>query len=59
MKELFNVKRIVLKRINEFISSNPTDALLSLKDTVYYFTVKKDLIDKHDMYDMYDMREII
>ena len=50
LKELFNVKLSVLKRLKEFISSNPTDAELSANDTVYYFTVTNDFKDKYDIY---------
>jgi hypothetical protein len=50
LKELFGVKLTVLKRLNEFISSNPTHAELSLKDIVYFFTVTKDFDDKYEIY---------
>ncbi|AHW61441.1 hypothetical protein SAMN05444285_106106 [Draconibacterium orientale] len=50
LKELFNVKLTILKRLNEFISSNPTHAELSAKDIVYYFTVKNDFKYKYDIY---------
>ena len=50
LKELFNVKLIVLKEFNEFLNSNPTDAELTATDTVYYYTVTNDFKDKYDIY---------
>ncbi len=50
LKELFNVKLTVLKKLNEFLNSNPTDAELSSKDTVYFFTVTKEFEDMYDIH---------
>ena len=50
LKELFNVKLTVLKKLKEFLNSNPTDAELSANDTLFYFTVKNDFKDKYDIY---------
>lgn len=50
LKELFNVKLTILKELNEFLNSNPTDAELSANDTLFYFTVKNDFKDKYDIY---------
>ena len=50
LKELFNVKLTVLKKLNEFLNSNPTDAELNSKDTVYYFTVTKEFDEKYEIH---------
>ena len=50
LKELFNVKLSVLKKLNEFLNSNPTDAELNSKDTVYYFTVTKEFDEKYEIH---------
>ena len=50
LKELFIVKLTVLKKLKEFLNSNPTDAELNSKDTVYYFTVKKEFNEKYEIH---------
>ena len=50
LKELFNVKLAVLKELKEFLNSNPTDAELNSKDTVYYFTVTKEFDEKYEIH---------
>lgn len=50
LKELFNVKRIVLINLDEFISSNPNSEENSSKDIIYYFTVKGEFEDMYDIH---------
>jgi hypothetical protein len=50
LKELFNVKLSVLKKFREFLNSSPTDAELNSKDTVYYFTVSKELYENYEIH---------
>jgi hypothetical protein len=64
LKELFNVKLSVLKKISEFLNSKPTDAELNSKDTVYYFTVTKEFNERYEihlnrLYDGLDKLQLI